>query len=93
MRLFEALLAVTVLTTPAVTAAAPFCKTLKGEWVGIGEADTRKEADSRLDRELTHWGERYSIASVKPKGRKVSCALYLELLNEYLCTAQADVCR
>jgi hypothetical protein len=73
--------------------AAPFCKTLKGEWVGFGEADTRKEAESRLDKELAAWGDRYKIAPVKAKDRKASCEIYLKALNEYFCTANAVVCR
>ncbi len=73
--------------------AAPFCKTLKGEWVGFGEADTRKEAEIRLDKELAAWGDRYKIAPVKAKDRKASCEIYLKALNEYFCTANAVVCR
>ena len=83
-------------TTAAPTAKskpAPFCKTLKGEWVGFGAEGTRKEAESRLDQELANWGKRYSVATVKPKDRKVDCRVYMEVLNEYFCTAEAVVCR
>jgi hypothetical protein len=73
--------------------AAPFCKTLKGEWVGFGESDARKEAELRLDKALAAWGERYSIMPVKTKSRKVTCAVYLKVLDEYFCTADAVVCR
>jgi hypothetical protein len=77
----------------AKTIPAPFCKTLKGEWVGFGEDGTRGEAESRLDQELANWGKRYSITPVKPKDRKVGCRVYMEVLNEYFCTAEAVVCR
>jgi hypothetical protein len=87
-------LAVMIFTAPvtAVT-AAPLCKTLKGEWVGVGVGGTQKEAETRLEQALTSWGQRYSIASVRPKDRKVGCKVYLELLNEYYCAAEATVCR
>ena len=94
-----ALLALTFLAgqgaaAPAGAAKAqPFCKTLKGEWVGFGPDSTRKEAESRLDKEIASWRERYSLAGIKPKSRKVGCDIYLKALNEYLCTAEALVCR
>jgi|EndMetStandDraft_8_1072994.scaffolds.fasta_scaffold60244_3 hypothetical protein len=77
----------------ASPAQAVFCKKLKGEWVGFGEDDTRKEAESRLDKEVATWGERYQITPVKAKNRKTSCEIYLKALNEYFCTANAEVCR
>jgi hypothetical protein len=73
--------------------AAPFCKTLKGEWVGFGEDDARREAQIRLDKELAAWGEHYHVAPVKAKNRKIACSVYLKILNEYFCTADAVVCR
>ena len=82
-----------LVTVSAGEAQAAFCKTLKGEWVGFGETDTRQEADSRLDKEIAAWREHYSIAAVKPKDRKTACSVYLQALNEYLCTAEAVVCR
>ena len=81
------------LLAAAPASAAPFCKTLKGEWVGFGEADTRKEADSRLDREIDAWKQRYSQASAKPKDRRMACNIYIQPLNEYFCKAEAVVCR
>ena len=82
------------LAAPAAAAKAqPFCKTLKADWVGFGPVDTRKEAEVRLDREIASWRERYSLASNKPKSRKVGCDIYIKALNEYLCTAEAVVCR
>lgn len=78
---------------PATSAEAAFCKTLKGEWVGFGEEDTRQEAESRLDKEVAGWRERYKIAAVKPKDRKTACSVYIQALNEYFCTAEAVVCR
>jgi hypothetical protein len=52
---------ITVAKTPPVAAAKPalFCKTLKGEWVGVGEDGTRMEADIRLDKEIADWSEHY----------------------------------
>jgi hypothetical protein len=80
-------------TAAAKAKGAPFCKTLKGEWVGIGTDSTRQEAESRLDKEIASWRERYKLTSVKPKGRKVGCEMYIKALNEYFCTAEAVVCR
>jgi hypothetical protein len=75
------------------SAQAQICKTLKGEWVGFGEDSPRKEAQSRLDKEIAAWGARYGLPLVKPRNRKVSCKVYLQALNEYECTAEAMVCR
>lgn len=80
-------------TTDKAARSRPFCKTLKGEWVGIGTDSTRKEAESRLDKEIASWRERYKLASAKPKSRKVGCEIYIKVLNEYFCTAEAVVCR
>jgi hypothetical protein len=55
-------------TLPAAEAA--FCKTLKGEWVGVGTDGPTREAQSRLDKALADWGKHYSIAPVKPKDRR-----------------------
>ena len=87
------MLALFIAVAASPSQAAPFCKTLKGEWVGFGEADTRKEAESRLDSEIAAWGQRYQIAAVKAKNRKTSCGIYIKVLNEYSCTADAVVCR
>ena len=86
-----ALAACFLLAAPAT--GAPFCKTLKGEWVGIGTDSTRQEAESRLDKEIASWRERYKLTSVKPKGRKVGCQMYIKALDEFFCTAEAVVCR
>jgi hypothetical protein len=84
----------TAKTPPRGTAKpAPFCKTLKGEWVGFGEDDTRKEAEARLDKEIAAWAEHSSLAAVKPKDRKTDCNIYIEFLGEYRCKAEAAVCR
>ena len=88
-----AMLALFVVMAAPPSQAAPFCKTLKGEWVGFGEDETRKEAESRLDGEIAAWGQRYQIAAVKAKSRKTSCGIYIKALNEYSCTADAVVCR
>jgi hypothetical protein len=79
--------------TTSAAKTAPFCKTLKGEWVGVGEDGTRKEAETRLDKEIAAWRERYQVASAKTKARKVGCNMYIQLLDEYFCTAEAVVCR
>jgi hypothetical protein len=86
-------LALTLAFPGALPAYAASCKTLRGEWVGFGEKDTRKEAEARLDQAITEWGQHYNLTAVKAKGRKVSCGVYIEFLNEYLCTADATVCR
>jgi hypothetical protein len=88
-----AILAIFIVMAASPLQAAPFCKTLKGEWVGFGEDDTRKEAESRLDGEIAAWGKRYQIATVKAKNRKTSCGIYIKALNEYSCIADAVVCR
>jgi hypothetical protein len=93
LRVWSGALALSFAFAVASPAQAVFCKTLKGEWVGFGEDDTRKEAESRLDKELSVWGARYGITPVKAKDRKASCEIYLKALNEYLCTASASVCR
>ena len=85
--------ALALCVTFASPSHAAFCKTLKGEWVGFGEDETRKEAESRLDNEIAAWRERYNVTAVKAKNRKSSCGVYLKILNEYLCTANAVVCR
>jgi hypothetical protein len=82
-----------LLVASAGTAQAAFCKTLKGEWVGFGEGDARQEADSRLDKEIAAWRERYSLAAAKPKSRKTACSVYIQALNEYLSPAEAVVGR
>ena len=105
MRAFAgALLALIIFAAPATEAAsaakskpapqpALFCKTVKGEWVSFSEGAARQEAESRLDQALSEWGKHYSIAEVKPRDRKTGCRFYLKILNEYLCTAEAVVCR
>jgi len=86
-------LALLLLVALAAPAKAATCKTLKGEWVGFGEESPRKEAESRLDKEVADWSTRYNIAAAKTRNRKVSCQVYIQFLNEYACTAEADVCR
>ena len=93
MRSTGALLAFFLAVAASSSQAAPFCKTLKGEWVGFGESETRKEAESRLDNEISAWAQRYRIAKVSAKNRKTSCGIYIKALNEYSCTADAVVCR
>lgn len=93
LRIFTGATLALLITCSSGVAEAAFCKTLKGEWVGFGEPDTRQEADSRLDKEIVAWREHYSIAAVKPKDRKVACSVYIQALNEYFCTAEAVVCR
>jgi hypothetical protein len=82
-----------MLFVPCSPAKAAFCKTLKGEWVGVGVDGPTREAQSRLDRALADWGQHYRIAPVKPKDRKVACHVYMQILDEYWCTAEAVVCR
>lgn len=77
----------------ALPAQAATCKTLSAAWVGFGEDPSRKEAELRLDQEVSAWQEKYNLASLKPKERKTACKIYIELLNEYECTAEAVVCR
>jgi hypothetical protein len=89
----RASLAVVLIGLSSLTTQAAICKTLKGEWVGFGEKDTRQEAETRLDQEISGWKQRYSLASLKPKARKVSCKVYIQMLNEYECKAEATVCR
>ena len=74
------------------SAAAGYCKTLKGEFVGFGEQTTRGDAEKALDRAIAAWETRAGLKS-KPKNRKVACKVYIEWLNEFECTAEAVVCR
>jgi hypothetical protein len=91
--LFGAAMALTVIAASAAPSQAAICKTLKGAWVGFGESVTRQEAETRLDKEITSWQQRYSLASLKPKNRKTACSIYIQFLDEYECTAEAVVCR
>jgi hypothetical protein len=88
-----ALFALGMLFVSLPAAEAAFCKTLKGEWVGVGTDGPTREAQSRLDKALADWGKHYSIAPVKPKDRKAACHVYMPVFGEYWCTAQAVVCR
>lgn len=94
MRVFlGAAMTLALISAPAAPSRAAICKTLTGAWVGFGEGPTRQEAETRLDREISSWKQRYSLASLKPKNRKTACSIYIQFLNEYECTAQAVVCR
>jgi hypothetical protein len=73
-------------------AAAGYCKTLKGAFVGFGEETTRGDAQTALDREIAAW-EMRSGRKAKPKDRKVACKVYIGWLNEFECNAEAVVCR
>jgi hypothetical protein len=86
-------MALTLMAASATPPQAAICKTLKGAWVGFGESGTRQEAETRLDKEITSWQQRYNLASLKPKNRKTACGIYIQFLNEYECTAEAVVCR
>ena len=88
-----AFFALGILFAPFPAANAAFCKTLKGEWVGVGVDGPTEEAQSRLDKALADWREQYRTSSVKPKDRKVACHSYMPIFNEYWCTAEAVVCR
>lgn len=77
----------------ALPAEAAICKTLTAAWVGFGEDSSRKEAEIRLDKEVSAWREKYKLASLKPRARKTACNIYIELLDEYECKAEAVVCR
>jgi hypothetical protein len=76
-----------------MASAAPFCKTLKGESVSFGEPAARKDADVALDKEIRAWAEHYHVAAPAPKNRKMACKVYIEMLNEFACTAEASLCR
>jgi len=73
-------------------AAAGYCKTLKGEFVGFGEDMTRGDAEKALDREIAAWEQRSGLKAT-PKDRNVACKVYIEWLNEFECKAEATVCR
>ncbi len=75
-----------------MASAAPFCKTLKGESVSFGEPAARKDAEEALDKEIKAWAEHYNVEA-KPKDRKIACKVYIEMLNEFTCTAEAALCR
>jgi hypothetical protein len=72
--------------------AAPFCKTLKAAGVTVGEDSSRKDAEERLDKEIAAWAEHYGQPA-NAKNRKMECKVYIELLNEFECNAEATVCR
>lgn len=74
------------------SAAAGYCKTLKGEFVGFGERTTRDDAEKALDRAIAAWETRAGLKP-KPKDRKVACKVYIEWLNEFECAAEAVICR
>ena len=73
-------------------AGAGYCKMLKGEFVGFGEASTRVDAEKALDREIAAWEQRSGIKAT-PKGRNIACKVYIEWLNEFECKAEVTVCR
>lgn len=73
-------------------AAAASCKTLTGKMVGFGVETVRHYAEQALDQEISAWEHRASFTA-KTKDRKTDCKIYIEWLNEYECTAQAQVCR
>jgi hypothetical protein len=88
-----ALTALTALSATALPAgAAGYCKVLTGAMVGFGEETTRSDAEKALDKEIAAWEERAHLKA-KPKDRKVDCKVYLSWLNEFECTAQAQLCR
>lgn len=91
--LLGAAMALSMSVAFAMPSQAAICKTLKADWVGFGEPDTRQEAEARLDKEIAAWKERYSLAVLKPKKGKTACAIYIQFLNEYECKAEAVVCR
>jgi hypothetical protein len=33
------------------------------------------------------------VAAPAPKKRKMTCKVYIEMLNEFFCTAEASLCR
>jgi hypothetical protein len=76
----------------AKPAAAGYCKTLKGEFVGFGEDTTRGDAERALAREIAAWEQRSGMPA-KPKDRNVACKVYIGWLNEFECKAEATVCR
>lgn len=85
------LIAVAAMATPGA-ASASYCKTLTGAFVGFGEETTRGDAQTALDREIAAWEKRSGLKA-KPKKRKVECKVYIGWLNEFECTAVAEVCR
>lgn len=88
-----ALIALTALSAATLPAgAAGYCKTVTGAMVGFGEPATRADAQKALDKEIAVWEERAHLKA-KPKDRKVDCKVYIEWLNEFECTAQAQLCR
>lgn len=87
-----AVLAAAICMGTGAASAAPFCKTLKGAGVTVGEESSRKDADERLDKEIAVWAERYKVPA-NAKNRKMECKVYIELLNEFECNAEATVCR
>lgn len=72
--------------------AAANCKILTGKMVGFGIETVRKFAERALDQEISAWEHRASFTA-KTRDRKTDCKIYIEWLNEYECTAQAQVCR
>lgn len=72
--------------------AAPFCKTLKEAGVAVGEEASRNDANERLHMAINAWAERYKVPA-DAKNRATQCKVYIELLNEFECTAAATVCR
>ncbi len=84
--------AMTIYCASGNLAEAASCKTLKGEMVAFGEQSTRSYAESALDKAIVAWETRAGVKA-EPKDRKVSCKVYISVLNEFECKAEAVVCR
>ncbi len=69
------------------------CTTLTGEMVFFGQEIPRNDAIRRLDEEIVAFRAKPGNEKAKESGRNVKCELYISVLNEYLCTAAATVCK
>ncbi len=92
MKTFKVTFCAWALLCAGATASAASCTTLKAEFVGFGERSSRAYAEQKLEREIADWEDRTGVKAT-PRNRKTECEVYLQILNEYLCAAEAVVCR
>ncbi len=69
------------------------CKTLTGAMVFFGEEITRSDAVKRLDEEVAAFRAKPGNEKASETSRTVECKIFIKLLNEYECTAQATLCK
>ncbi len=69
------------------------CKTLTGEMVFFGQEIPRNDAIKRLDEEVVAFRAKPGNEKAVESGRNVKCEIYISVLNEYLCTAEATLCK